>query len=397
MNIGFFLQSHAQFGGTEKILTDTIVNWKNKDDKLFFFCNNDHKGFKGIKRKISKHAKLVTYSSNIFSPKSSEFKSSILLLIKKLFYYVFISYISMIFEFFIFKKLFSKFDLDAIFIHNGGWPAARMTRSALLASHSLKVKKINLVIHGIAKPHPFSIKFQEKMIMNLISKIDMRVITVSKAAAKSIKKNTSLPIPKVIYNGAKCEIKNKNLRSQIKIKENMFVVLSVGSLDVNRGHHILIESFSQIIKQKKNIILIIAGDGSIKDRRSIKSLVKKFHLNDNVKLLGYREDISDLIYICNLLVNPVISTESFGLTLIEAMSLKKPTIASRIGGTTEIVENNKTGFLVKANNAEVLSSKILKISNDPKTRRIFGENGFKKYKSFFTLNNMIFNYKKLLN
>ena len=103
-----------------------------------------------------------------------------------------------------------------------------------------------------------------------------------------------------------------------------------------------------------------------------------------------------MIYLSNLIVNPVIFFESFGLTLIEAMSQGKPVIASSVGGIIEIVDHNKTGFLVEAGSVEDLSNKILEILKDGKTRRTFGRNGHLKYKSFFTLNNMIINYKKLL-
>ena len=145
MNIGFFLQSHAQFGGTEKILTDKIVNWNNHNDRLFLFCNNNHKGLKKIKKKISKHAKLVIYSSNIFSPNSSNSDNNIFEIINKSIYYIFTCYISMALEVVIFKKLFIKYRIDKIFIHNGGWPAARMTRSALFASYNFGGKFTNLI------------------------------------------------------------------------------------------------------------------------------------------------------------------------------------------------------------------------------------------------------------
>ena len=396
MNIGFFLQSHAQFGGTEKILTDKIVNWNNQNDRLFLFCNNNHKGLKKIKKKVSKHAKLVIYSSNIFSPNSLKSDNNILEIINKSIYYIFTCYVSMAIEFVIFKKLFIKYRIDKIFIHNGGWPAARMTRSALFASYNLKVKKIILVIHGIVRPHPFYIKFQENVIEKLIFRIGVKVVSVSQAGAKSIERNTFLPTPKVIYNGTKTVIKNRSLRSQLRIKKGTFVILSVGNLDKNRGHSILIKSVSKIINQIENVILLIAGNGFKKEKKSIQTLINKLKVKDKVKLLGFREDIPDLIYLSSLIVNPVIFFESFGLTLIEAMSQGKPVIASSVGGIIEIVDNNKTGFLVESGSVEDLSNKILEILKDGKTRRTFGKNGLIKYKSFFTLNNMIINYKKLL-
>ena len=165
----------------------------------------------------------------------------------------------------IFKKLFIKYRIDKIFIHNGGWPAARMTRSALFASYALKVKII-LVIHGLVRPHPVYIKFQENVIEKLIFRIGVKVVSVSQAGAKSIERNTFLPTPKVIYNGTKTVIKNRSLRSQLKIKKGTFVILSVGNLDKNRGHSILIKSVSKIINQRKNVILLIAGNGFKKEK-----------------------------------------------------------------------------------------------------------------------------------
>ena len=63
----------------------------------------------------------------------------------------------------------------------------------------------------------------------------------------------------------------------------------------------------------------------------------------------------------SLISDPLIFFESFGLTLIEAMSQGKPVIASSGGGIIEIVDHNKTGFLVEAGSVEDLSNKILEI------------------------------------
>ena len=151
---------------------------------------------------------------------------------------------------------------------------------------------------------------------------------------------------------------------------------------------------NELIKVDKNIYLLICGYGSESQINTVKKIVKNLNLEKRIFLKDFRADNLNLISQCNILVIPSLRFESFGYTAIEAMSLRKPVIASRIGGLTEVIENNKTGFLIRLNDHKLFASKILYLLKNPKKNKIMGINGFRRYKNYYTSEHMA---KKYLN
>ena len=151
---------------------------------------------------------------------------------------------------------------------------------------------------------------------------------------------------------------------------------------------------NELTKVDKNIYLLICGYGSESQINTVNKIVKNLNLEKKIFLKDFREDNLNLISQCNILVIPSLRFESFGYTAVEAMSLRKPVIASRIGGLTEVIENNKTGFLVRPNDHKLFASKILYLLKNPKKSKIMGDNGFRRYKNYYTSEKMA---KKYLN
>jgi len=116
----------------------------------------------------------------------------------------------------------------------------------------------------------------------------------------------------------------------------------------------------------------------------VKKIVKNSNLEKNIFLKDFRADNLNLISQCNILVIPSLRFESFGYTAVEAMSLRKPVIASNIGGLREVIENNKTGYLVDPKNHKLFVKKILYLFKNPKVSRLMANNGFKRYKNYFS-------------
>ena len=106
--------------------------------------------------------------------------------------------------------------------------------------------------------------------------------------------------------------------------------------------------------------------------------------------------------ISDIVVSASIEPEAFGRISVEAQSMKKPIIASNIGGSNETIINNKTGFLFDSGKAEALSKKIIEVLNlDETTLKSMGNEGRKNVVKKFNVEKMCFStyseYKKLLN
>lgn len=399
MRIGHFLNAYRS-GGTDKILLNKIVNWPNKKDQHIIFCNSEFNKLNLIKKNLRGKAKFIIYRSSIFSKLNHNRSYNLIGFSYAAIYYILICYVIMPFEIIYLSKYLNNLKLDAIFIHNGGWPAARITRSAFFAAKIVNIKKIFIIIHSIAQRKSFFYGLQETIIEFLLKFLNVNILTVSKEAKSKILKNTFLSVPKIIYNGVIVKKVSKQkkvkLKKQLNLCKKNFIISTIGTVDHNRGQEVLIRCLANLKKNIPNIILLIIGSGRNIEINKIKRLVKHYNLQKNVKLLGFRDDVEDIISISDLIVNPVKKIESFGLVSIEAMSQKKPIISSKIGAVQEVIINNKSGILVRPEDPDALSKKILLLFQNKSLRMSLGKNGFNRYNNLFTINKMCRKYYKLL-
>jgi glycosyltransferase involved in cell wall biosynthesis len=133
--------------------------------------------------------------------------------------------------------------------------------------------------------------------------------------------------------------------------------LSIGNLNKNKGHSLLIEAFSEVLKLNKKANLIICGDGP--ERKSIEQLIKKLNLEKNVVLSGHIDKNKVLIELQR--ADCVVHTsyfETFGVVLIEAMACGVPFITTKSGGPEDVYEEG-TGFLIEKGSVELLVQAML--------------------------------------
>jgi len=155
-------------------------------------------------------------------------------------------------------------------------------------------------------------------------------------------------------------------------------IIFVGRLVERKGVKYLIEAFARIKDEVKHNLVII-GEGP--ERKALEEQVKVLHLEKRVTFTGRISDreLHRSYEKCSFLVLPAVydkkgDIEGLGVVLIEAMSYRKPVIASRAGGITDIVEDGKNGFLVPPGDAAKLAGAMKTLANDDKLR---SENGRK--------------------
>jgi len=151
-----------------------------------------------------------------------------------------------------------------------------------------------------------------------------------------------------------------------------------------------------IVKNNKNIHLIICGEGDLKEESELNYLINNSLSKNNIHFFKFTSEISSYYNISDLVVIPSISMESFGYTAIEAMSYRIPVVASNIGGLKEIVINNETGYLIEKNNFTDFAKKINFILNNTNILKKFGKNGYKHYLNNFTAAKMVKKYFELI-
>lgn len=144
----------------------------------------------------------------------------------------------------------------------------------------------------------------------------------------------------------KVDIKKK--KTELGIQENTPVLLSVGELNKNKNHETVLQALSKL--KDKNFIYLICGRGVLKEYLERK--IQELHLENKAKLLGYRNDVIEILKIADLFIFPS-KREGLPISVIEAMVCKLPVIASNVRGNRDLIseanlfEPNDVKVLVK--------------------------------------------------
>lgn len=167
---------------------------------------------------------------------------------------------------------------------------------------------------------------------------------------------------KVIHRGRKVNFQSINSLEDELIQKmnNKIVFLNVGRLSLNKGQLDLIQAFKKIQSKRNDIILLIAGEGSL--RVEIEKEIDKFELNKNICLLGYRTDISSLLHHANFCIFPSY-VEGLSGAIIEAVLAKKPCVVSNIEENKECYPNEDGALFFPVGNISKMIEAIDKALN----------------------------------
>lgn len=250
------------------------------------------------------------------------------------------------------NRIIKEEDIDIINAHAG---------VATLVSH-LAIKntkrKVSLVstVRGIGNPQKK--QWQKNMDNQAINLAD-KVIAISNFIKKFLI-DAGIQKGKIytVHNGIKTNIKYMpvdQLRKKYKLGDS-FVIGTIGELSSRKNQINVIESL--VYLRKKNIKLLIVGDGN--EKEELEKQVKMLNLQDKVIFLGHYPQARKLLSVIDVFVLTPLS-EAFGLVFAEAQMAGVPTIGSNLEGIKDIIKEGETGFLIPANDPKILANKIKKL------------------------------------
>ena len=147
-------------------------------------------------------------------------------------------------------------------------------------------------------------------------------------------------------------------RQELGLQPQDVFLLSVGELSDRKNHVVVIEAMKQLIQRHPQLRYFICGQGEKK--QELQQLIRKYHLEDHVKLLGFRTDVAELCQAADVFVFPS-KQEGLPVALMEAMACGVPVVCSRIRGNTDLVKNGENGYLVSADQPEEYIQAIEKL------------------------------------
>ncbi|WP_214844327.1 glycosyltransferase family 4 protein [Exiguobacterium sp. s150] len=227
--------------------------------------------------------------------------------------------------------------------------------------------------------------------------------SVSDAVRDSWKSNSSNCDNITIYNPVSIndyseKIINNGLKESLGISKQDSIIINVGNLKKQKGQIYLVRAFYEVLKTKPNTSLVIVGRSGDAEKELL-SEVKKLDIENKVHLIGFRKDISQLLNLSDVFVFPS-KSEGLGISVLEAMASKTPVVASDLPSISEYISENETGFLVKYDDINEMSSKIIRILEDESLKDFIVNKAFDKVQKEFNpiviANNYLSLYNKVL-
>jgi len=172
------------------------------------------------------------------------------------------------------------------------------------------------------------------------------------------------------------------------VSENYILVSYVARLSHEKNHELLIDIWSDVLREVPNVVLVIAGDGELSC--FLKQKVVNLNLENSIKFLGLINNVPQLLSVTDIGVFPS-SYEGFGLALIENFAMKIPVIASDIKSFRSIAKNGYDAFLLPIDNRNNFMRKIVELCRDSKLRNEVGGNAYKTAQKY-SIQKTIFEY-----
>ena len=178
-----------------------------------------------------------------------------------------------------------------------------------------------------------------------------------------------------------CKVDKAAKRKELRLKEEDFVLLSVGELSDRNNHKIVIEALCQM-KEKgtiENIVYLLVGRGDLKEE--FEKLIKQNQLEEHIMLLGFRTDTDELCEIADCFVHPSIR-EGLGIAPLEAMAAGLPLISANVNGIKDYTEDGISGCCIDPTDVAEMVRAIEKMHSNEEFRKRCSANNWEKAKTF---------------
>ncbi len=268
-----------------------------------------------------------------------------------------------------------------------------------IAAKIAGVKRIVYTAHGFpfhdqSTPSQYRFYFTvEKLCTGLTDLI----LTQSYEDFITAQKSGLCPPEKVRYLGNGVDINrfNRNrlipshqtqLRKSLGIPETANLIIgTVGRLTRKKGSGYLIEATAKLVPQFPNLHTLIIGGELSSDpepfQAELVEQIRSLGIENHVTLTGNRDDIPEILGLLDIFTLPTFTHEGLPRSILEAMSMGKPVVATNIRGCREAVVDGQTGLIVPPKDSEKLAEALGTLLTDPERRQVYGADGRQRIES----------------
>ncbi len=194
-----------------------------------------------------------------------------------------------------------------------------------------------------------------------------------------------------VYNGIdfnkeiNIESKKSFLKEHNIDAKDMQIVGIMARLDEVKNHEVFINAAQKVLKERKDVLFLIAGEGPEHDK--LMSMTKNAKIDSHVIFLGYVKKPYSFFNVID--INVLTSnSESFPYVILEGARLKKPIISTDVGGIGDLIENGVNGYLFEVGNSDALAKYLKELLCNKQRTKDMGKNLYKKVNDKFSLKRM---------
>jgi sugar transferase (PEP-CTERM/EpsH1 system associated) len=278
-------------------------------------------------------------------------------------------------------------------VHSRNWSSVDAIVGARLAG-------VPIVIHGEhgrEANDPEGRNRMRRLGRRLLSPLVTQFVTVSRDLARWLIEDIGLPARKIlaICNGVDTRRFSPGgrqaARAALAIKPGSVVIGTVGRLDPVKDQLGLLRAFYRVAGDSR-AVLLIAGDGPC--RMELDATVSALGLGERVHLLGERDNIPQVLAALDVFVLASVG-EGISNTILEAMATGLPVVATRVGGTPQLVVDGATGLLVEPRSPAALAATLRQYLEDPALAARHGRAARERAELEFSQERMVGAYEQL--
>jgi sugar transferase (PEP-CTERM/EpsH1 system associated) len=262
-----------------------------------------------------------------------------------------------------------------------------------------KLAGINCIVHS-EHGRTFNDRAIRFRVQRWFSAYTHAMFAVTKELRGELVKHIGIPGERiqVLYNGVDLERFSANgrheerneVRHTLGLSDSAVVIGSVGRLVPVKNYSLLLKAVKAL--GRADVVVMLVGEG--KARTDLEALAKSLGINQQVRLLGHRDDVTSLLTAMDIFVLPSLN-EGMSNTLLEAMASGIPSVASDIGGNPEIIADERNGFLFANNDEHALATCLQRLCSDSQLRTRIGQAGREHIANEFSIQAMIARYENL--
>jgi glycosyltransferase involved in cell wall biosynthesis len=221
-----------------------------------------------------------------------------------------------------------------------------------------------------------------------------RIVTTGEAIRTLLVERVRVPPSKVVSipTGVDLEefhpsrVDPLRLRKELGLNQTTSLLGMVAVLRSWKGHLVFLQALRRMHEKHPDVQAVLVGDGPF--RSVIQDAIRCHGLESHVHLLGHREDVAETLSALDVVVSASTAAEGIPQALLQALAMRRPVVASDVGGIPEVIRPGDTGWLVPPGDPQALCQAILQALAEREEGQRMGERGRKMVEAEYSLERM---------